>query len=339
VRPARVALASPSIIGRALRRGFARAGIVDPELLAPFAERLQAHGSGEPGWVTSPRSWSAASSILAVALAVRRTEADDPSVPGAPCGLVAPFARRNYYRAAAGLLDGLSRELAAEAGVARRSFRVCSNSRVPEKPMAAARGVAGDGANSLAIAPALGSLFVIGLLVMPFVVEPEPAQPIAPVDPCGPCRSCIDACPTGAIVERGLVDPERCLQGWAARPASLPERLREAWGTRLYGCQACQEACPCNRDAREGPAVSIGDIGAGVPLARVLGAGPAGLRELLRGSALDQRWIAPEALVRNALLAAGNRRDPAIRGQVQRYAASASPVLREAARWALDRLP
>jgi epoxyqueuosine reductase len=235
VRPARVALASRTIIGRALRRGFARAGIVDPELLAPFAERLQAHGSGEPGWVTSPRSWSAASSILAVALAVRRTEADDPSVPGAPCGLVAPFARRNYYRAAAGLLDGLSRELAAEAGVARRSFRVCSNSRVPEKPMAAASGVAGYGANSLAIAPGLGSLFVIGLLVMPFVVEPEPAQPIAPVDPCGPCRSCIDACPTGAIVERGLVDPERCLQGWAARPASLPERLREAWGTRLYG--------------------------------------------------------------------------------------------------------
>ncbi len=288
--------------------------------------------------MTRPASWSGTRSVLAVALSVRRPEPDDPSVDGMPCGLVAPFARRNYYRAAVGMLGGVARELAHRTGLPRRSFRICSNSRVPEKPMAAASALAGYGACSLAVAPGLGTMFVIGLLVMPFVMEPRPAEPRAAVDPCRRCRRCIDACPVGAIVERGLVDPDRCLQGWAARAVSLPPYLRDRWGTRLYGCQACQDACPHNQAAVEGPPIREGEIGAGVPLARILEQGPGGMRAQFRGSALGLRWIAPEALVRNALLAAGSRGDPCVRKLVERYRAAASPVLSEAAAWALSRL-
>ncbi|MDJ0785930.1 MAG: hypothetical protein QNK05_03940, partial [Myxococcota bacterium] len=43
-------------------------------------------------------------------------------------------------------------------------------------------------------------------------------------------------------------------------------------------------------------------------------------------------------LIRNALVAAGNSRSPALRSAIERHAAGEDPVLAEHARWALARL-
>ena len=44
-------------------------------------------------------------------------------------------------------------------------------------------------------------------------------------------------------------------------------------------------------------------------------------------------------LMRNALVAAGNRGDPSLRPQLERYARGDDPLLAEHAEWALARLP
>jgi epoxyqueuosine reductase QueG len=292
---------------------------------------------------------------LLAALSCHREEPDDLSAPGDPHALVAPFARRNYYREAVARL----KRVTAAAGVnpapdggrpagssEPAAPRLFANSRLPEKPLAAACGLGFLGSHSLVIAPELGSAFLIAGAFLPASRVPAPALEQASDPPlpggleaggaCGQCRACIPACPVGAITAPGVVDPERCLPSLSTRLAAWPPEAREAWGFRLYGCQSCQDACPHNRGLRLRTATERGEIGPSVPLGRLLSGGEEGVREMFRGTALGLAWIRPAALLRNGLLAAGRRGDvlEAVRARRQ------DPVgaVRQAAAWAERRL-
>ncbi len=146
------------------------------------------------------------------------------------------------------------------------------------------------------------------------------------------------ACPAGAIVEPGVVDPERCLQGNAGAAVPLEPHTMELWGCRLYGCQVCQEVCPHNRVLTEEARPAEGELGPSVSLRRVLSLDAAGLKEWFRGTAMGMSWVAGNALLRNALIAAGNRGDPAVKTDVERFIPSDEPLLSRTALWAWEKL-
>jgi epoxyqueuosine reductase len=339
-----------SVLALAREAGFHRAGIVDPRLMHPWAERARelrrtgflgqgAFSGLEWDWICEPERWSGSSSILVCCLSCARQERDDLSSPGDPHALVAPFARANYYRTAMGMLRAFSKRLEEARGIAHGSIRLFSNSRLPEKPLLVASGLAAYGRNGLALVPGLGSLFIIGGAVIPLPSAELRASSGAPVmDPCGSCRRCVAACPAAAIGESGLVDPGRCLQGRACSADPLKEHVMEMWGARLYGCQECQAVCPHNRGLTESARPAAGELGPSISLRRILSLSAGALKEWFRGTAMGMSWVSGDALLRNALMAAGNRRDPAVRDEVQRFLASNQPVLRETARWALERL-
>jgi epoxyqueuosine reductase len=268
---------------------------------------------------------------------------------------VAPFARRNYYREAVVRLKrataGLRGSLAAGGpgpGGPGDAPRLFSNSRLPEKPLAAACGLGFIGSNSLVIAPALGSSFLIAGAFLPASLVPEAAlrQPSDPPLPeglragggCGDCRACIGACPVGAITAPGVVDRERCLPSLSTRLAPWPPEAHAAWGARLYGCQCCQEACPHNRALRLETLTQRGEIGPSVPLRRLLACDEDGAREMFRGTALARSWIPPAALLRNGLQAAAARGDPAVLQMVRARRQDPVRAVREAARSAEEAL-
>ena len=345
-------LTTSAIIGRAVElareSGFHRAAIVDPRLLASWAHRPpivsveldRGHPHGQEwSWVTEPAVWSQSSTILVCCLSCLRFEPDDPSVPGDPYALVAPFARAHYYRTAIAMLRLVARRLERESGIPLSSIRLFSNSRIPEKPLLAATGMAAYGKNGCAIIPGLGSMFVIAGAVIPVRTElsGRPAPTPLP-DPCGSCRRCRSACPVRAIDRPYRVRRDLCLQGKAGSVEELSEETMGLWGARLYGCQDCQSACPHNRGLKEAAPISTGEIGPGVPLRAYL-AEDAGERRLrFRGTALGMSWVLGDALLRNALVAAGNSGDPCLRGQVERHVASGIDAVRRAARWARERL-
>jgi epoxyqueuosine reductase len=290
-------------------------------------------------WVTEPSGWSRSSTILVCCLSCLRTEPDDLGTPGDPHALVAPFARAHYYRTAISLLRAVAGRLESEAGIPRAQVRLFSNSRIPEKPLLMASGLASYGRNGCALAPGLGSLFVIAGAVIPVRTEWEDVPPAAPQhDPCGTCRLCRAACPAGAIDEPYIVRRELCLQGMAGSNSRLAEESMTLWGARLYGCQDCQAACPHNNGLKETAAASPGEIGPSVSLRAFLSEDAAERKKRFRGTALGMSWVSGEALLRNALVAAGNRGDASIRAQVQRHASDGPDMVRAAARWALGRL-
>jgi len=283
-------------------------------------------------------------SYLLAALSCHRREPDDLSSPGDPHARIAPFARRNYYREAVlRLKQVLSRWTSGPAEgrlskgrLSKGRVRIFSNSRLPERALAAAAGLGFRGRNSLLIAPRLGSAFLIAGMFVPVDLGPSGVLDGDPElgEGCGSCRACRRACPVGAILETGRVDPARCLSALSVSLGDWPEGAREAWGVRLYGCQSCQEVCPYNRGLTLETATGRGELGPSVSLRRLLACSPEGLEELFRGTALDMSWIPGEALRRNALLAAGHRAEAALLPLVEPHCAAPHPSVREAALWA-----
>ena len=108
---------------------------------------------------------------------------------------------------------------------------------------AARAGVGFYGKNTLLITRGYGSWVVLGTLVTD--VEIEASAPLE-LD-CGSCRLCIDACPTDALEEAGVLDSTRCLSYWTQASEPIPEEHREALGSQVYGCDICQDVCPWNR--------------------------------------------------------------------------------------------
>jgi epoxyqueuosine reductase len=65
----------------------------------------------------------------------------------------------------------------------------------------------------------------------------------------------VDACPTGALVQGGQLDSNKCIAFLTQTKEMLPEQYRKKIGNRLYGCDTCQVVCPVNKgkDARHHP--------------------------------------------------------------------------------------
>jgi epoxyqueuosine reductase len=199
---------------------------------------------------------------------------------------------------------------------------------------AARAGVGFYGKNTLLITRRFGSWVVLGTLVTDAEIEPS-----APLDlDCGSCTRCIDACPTGALDEPGVLDSTRCLSYWTQAPGPVPEPYREALGDQVYGCDICQDVCPWNRGVekrqRDKPLPEEAE-----PVVSLLDWLEAPDEELR--TRYDRLYFPrndPRYLRRNALVAAGNSGDRGLSSAVAAYADDPDDLLREHARWAAERL-
>jgi epoxyqueuosine reductase len=231
--------------------------------------------------------------------------------------------------------DSLREKLEALGRGLGGSYRVLvdANQHV-DREGAARAGVGFYGKNTLLITRRFGSWVVLGTLVTD--VEVEPSAPLE-LD-CGSCTLCIEACPTGALDEPGVVDSTRCLSYWTQSPEPIPEEYREELGAQVYGCDICQDVCPWNRGtekrrAGEEPPPEAEPV---VSLRAWLEAPDDELRsryDRLYFPRNDARFLR-----RNALVAAGNSGDPGLVEAVRAHAEAGDRLLREHADWALERL-
>jgi epoxyqueuosine reductase len=248
--------------------------------------------------------------------------------PGSAEGKLPRYAWADYYSELRTKLETLGRRLGG-------SYRVLvdANQHV-DREGAARAGVGFYGKNTLLITRRHGSWVVLGTLVTDVVIEAS--EPLT-LD-CGSCTLCIEACPTGALDEPGVVDSTRCLSYWTQSPDAIPVEYRPELGQQVYGCDICQDVCPWNRgvEKRRSEASAPPEAEPVVSLLDWLEAPDEELRE--RYDRLYFPRNDPRYLRRNALVAAGNSGEASLAEAVRPYAEDGDPLLREHAEWALERL-
>ena len=259
--------------------------------------------------------------------------------PNKPTGTVARYARHDYYGSLRRALDQIADRLRADGW---QAIVMVDDNALVDRAAAQRAGLGWFGKNSLLLLPGLGSWYVLGSVVTDAPLEPStPSGPPQAAGGCGSCRRCITACPTGAIVADGVIDARRCLAWLVQAAGAIPVEFRTAMGSRIYGCDECQEACPINRVAdrrHRAPAPEPGAV-ATVDLLDLLAASD---DELI--DAHGRWYIAkrdPRYLRRNALVALGNvgdLQDPETLAALDRWAEGDDELLAEHARWARDQL-
>jgi len=117
---------------------------------------------------------------------------------------------------------------------------------VLERKWAQLAGLGWIGKNSLLINRNQGSFFFLGELIIDMELEYD--EPYTE-NHCGSCSKCMDACPTRAIVQPGVVDARKCISyNTIEHKGELSEEFKGKFDNWMFGCDACQDVCPWNRN-------------------------------------------------------------------------------------------
>lgn len=244
---------SEALLPEALRLGIARLGIAAVEPVEAEA------ASSYSRWIADGRHG-------AMAYLERHNDLrmnPELLLPGARSIIVAAFnyypskLQRDdvpqiaYYAYGRDYHEVVRERLTALASVVKSRYggetRVCVDTApLLERYWAVKAGLGFRGLNSQLIIPDLGSYFFLGEILTTARLAPD--APMVATD-CGKCGACVKACPGKAIGDDGALDARRCLSYLTIEyRGELPADV--SLGNRIYGCDACQRACPHNAEAK-----------------------------------------------------------------------------------------
>lgn len=112
-----------------------------------------------------------------------------------------------------------------------------------DRAVAERAGVGWNGKNCAIITPEFGSYVYLGEMITDIPFESD----VPMEDQCGECRLCLDVCPTGALVQGGQLNSQKCVAYLTQTKGFLPDEYRAKIGNRIYGCDTCQTVCPKNK--------------------------------------------------------------------------------------------
>ncbi len=153
---------------------------------------------------------------------------------------------QDYHELIRGKLNQLIMEIKNQAG-AMEARAFTDSAPVLERSWAEKSGLGWIGKNTCLIHPKLGSFVFIGEIITDLELEYDRHQIN---DLCGGCTRCIDACPTGAIIEPRILDSRKCISYQTIEfRGELPPEEKENFKDWIFGCDICQDVCPWNRKA------------------------------------------------------------------------------------------
>ena len=249
-------LTSPAIKSQALASGFDLCGVARatnyPEL-SFLAEWLARGYAGNMGYLHRSarrradvrRVMPSVRSVISLGVLYNTDRPYSIDVDEPDEALICRYAWGEDYHAVIGKrLDALIDWMRAEHGAPFEARPCVDTKHVQERVYAQHAGLGWIGKNTCLINPEIGSWVFLAEVLCSLELEPD-----APAfDQCGECSLCLQACPTGALVEPRVLDARRCISYLTIEHrAPLPDDLAGTIGTHVYGCDICQEVCPWNQ--------------------------------------------------------------------------------------------
>jgi len=154
---------------------------------------------------------------------------------------------RDYHEVLLEKLKRLADHLCQDLAPGAKAKAYVDTGPLLERSFAASAGLGWIGKNTLLLNKKFGSFLFLGeILTDQDLVPDEPVENL-----CKSCTACMDACPTEALEEPGLLNATKCLSYLTLEHRTeLPERV-DLKGY-LAGCDLCQTACPYNVNAPAG---------------------------------------------------------------------------------------
>ena len=340
-----VLVTSAHIKAKATELGFDLCGIARADAhreLAFYKEWLARGYAGEMCYLerTAERRADArnvvpsARSVISLATVYNTAQPYSTEVADRGAAHIARYAWGDDYHDVIGArMDALLVWMREQAGVEFEARAYVDTGPVQERVYAQHAGLGWIGRNTCVINPDLGSWLFLSEIICSLTLESD--APAA--DQCGTCMLCLEACPTGAIVEPYVLDSTRCLSYLTIELKSgIPEPHRKDVGGHAYGCDICQEVCPWNLSA------AVSRDTAWLPraifeqrsIAGLWRTPDADLRRALKGSAMSRTGV--KRLRRNLAVAAGATADPAALDALDEVQepACADPLVVEHVTWA-----
>lgn len=234
--------------------GIDKIGFASADPFTTLKERLEHHRrlGYESGFEekdldkrTDPRlTVPEAKSIVAIAVTYPSKMENPPvSRPGSYRGMLCRSAwGRDYHHVLQEKLEQLGRFLEERVEDVRWESMV-DTGVLSDRAVAERAGLGWVGKNCSLITPEFGSWVYLGEMITTIPFPPD--QPIE--DGCGDCNICVEACPTGALVQGGQLNAQKCIAYLTQLKNEIPLEYRDKIGNRLYGCDTCQQVCPKNR--------------------------------------------------------------------------------------------
>lgn len=277
-----------------------------------------------------------AKSIVAIALAYPSKMKDAPrSTKDARRGI---FCRASwgtdYHVVLKKKLDMLEEFLRSKHEDIRTKSMV-DTGELSDRAVAERAGIGFSAKNCMIITPEFGSYVYLAEMItnVPF----EPDEKIE--DQCGTCNKCVDSCPTGALVNPGQLNSQRCISFLTQTKGFLPDEFRSKIGNRLYGCDTCQTVCPINKrkDFHLHPEMEPDPEIAKPLLKPLLTISNREFKE--KYGHVSGSWRGKKPIQRNAILALAHFKDAsALPDLVDLMHKDPRPVIRGTAAWAIGKI-
>lgn len=320
--------------------GFA-SGAADERLAVDLGQYLGQGRHGQMSWMaentdrrTSPKGlWAGVRSVIALGLNYAPAEAPSLALERVDRGNISVYARgRDYHDLVKKRLKRLGRWLVENHPCEIKVF--VDTAPVMEKPLAQKAGIGWQGKHTNLVSPDLGSWLFLGEIFTTLEIAADTPGP----DQCGTCTACLDACPTTALAVPYRIDAKACISYLTIEhKGAIDDDLASVMGNRIYGCDDCLDACPWNKfsvPSREQAFLPRAELTA-PRLADLSKLDDADFRTFFSGSPIKR--TGRDRFVRNVLIAMANSGEQCLAGDVAARLDDASPIVAEAARWALSK--
>ena len=332
------------IKAEALRLGFTLAGITTPETpphISTYQNWLDAGRHGSMAYLENERARSHRNDprlILPECQSILLLAAPYPDPNTAPAkpeqgtGKIASYAWNDDYHL---LLPEKMKAIVAfieeDEGHSIPNRWYTDTGPILERDLAQRAGLGWIGKNTCLINSQLGSYFFLAEILLGIEL---PSDEAINSDHCGTCTRCIEACPTQAILPNRTLDANRCISYLTIEnKGEIAEELRPKIGAWIFGCDICQMICPWNRFASP---VTEAKIDPHPNLITELDLTPQEFNKKFKNNPVKR--AKRRGYLRNVAVALGNAGDPAAIPALEKALNDIEPLVRDHARWALDRI-